>query len=458
MQSAGLGEPVIRAFEKAVTRVHSGQTGLIPESEISPVESIPSLEDFQGGDYSGSAPLESLAVIKLNGGLGTGMGLAKAKSLLPVKGEDCFLDFIARQILHLRQSTRSDRPRFLLMNSFSTREDTLDYLLKYPELSRGAALDFLQNKVPKLSAESLEPVSFNANPDMEWCPPGHGDLYPSLMSSGLVDELLDQGIRYLFVSNSDNLGATVDLDLLGYFARSGMSFMMEVARRTPADRKGGHLARRVADDRLILRESAQCPDADADAFQDIDRYKYFNTNSLWIRLDDLKSALDRTGGFLELPLIRNRKTVDPSDPESTPVFQIESAMGAAIECFEKSGAVMVPRSRFAPVKSTNDLLALRSDAYIVTSDSRVTLHENRNGKPPVISLDPEFYKFMDGFNALVGTQVPSLVSCESLTVKGAVRFPDSGTIAGNVTLTGSPSDSTPAVLEAAHYQDADFKL
>src|SRR4029078_8760131 len=135
-----------------------------------------------------------------------------------------------------------------------------------------------------------------------WCPPGHGDIYPSLIGTGLLERMLNAGIRYLFVSNSDNLCATVDPAVLTYFARSGLSFLMEVAERTAADRKGGHLARRKSDGRLLLRESAQCPKEDESEFQDITRHRYFNTNNLWLRLDHLRSELERNAGVIPLPL------------------------------------------------------------------------------------------------------------------------------------------------------------
>lgn len=120
---------------------------------------------------------------------------------------------------------------------------------------------------------------------MEWCPPGHGDLYAALLGSGKLDALLEEGIKYMFVSNSDNLGATLDTQLLKYFADSGAPFMMECCERTANDKKGGHLAVRKADSQLILREAAQCPDEDEDKFQDISTHKYFNTNNLWIDLE-----------------------------------------------------------------------------------------------------------------------------------------------------------------------------
>ena len=219
-----------------------------------------------------------MAIIKLNGGLGTGMGLQKAKSLLEVRDGLNFLDLTAKQILTLRE--RSGLPlRFLLMNSFSTSDDTLEHLAKYPELGETASLEFVQSMAPKLDTTSLEPVSWPQNPSMEWCPPGHGDL-PSILSSGQLDQLLESGVCYAFVSNSDNLGATLDLDLFNYFAETNTPFLMEVTRRTEADKKGGHLAQHAVTGQLLLRESAQCSEEDKDAFQDITRHLFFNTNNV----------------------------------------------------------------------------------------------------------------------------------------------------------------------------------
>ncbi len=194
---------------------------------------------------------------------------------------------------------------------------------------------------------------------------------------------------------------------------------MEVTRRTAADRKGGHLAVRAGDGRLLLREVAQCPDADLDAFQDIGRHRYFNTNSLWLRLDLLKQQLDADQGVLPLPMIPNRKTVDPRDKNSPSVIQLETAMGAAIECFGGARAIEVPRSRFAPVKSTADLLGLRSDAYEVLPDGQVRLHPDRGGQPPVITLSDD-YRLVEQLEPL---GVPGLRECRELAVSGALHFP-----------------------------------
>jgi UDP-N-acetylglucosamine pyrophosphorylase len=240
----------------------------------------------------------------------------------------------------------------------------------------------------------------------------------------------------------------MDPAILQHFACSDQSFLMEVCERSAADRKGGHLARRRG--QLLLRESAQCPDADAAAFQDISRHRFFNTNNLWLRLDRLQELLDRNSGIIPLPVIRNVKTVDPRDPGSPQVIQLETAMGAAIECFDDAGAIVVPRSRFAPVKTTADLLAVRSDAYDLTQDFRVCLMSSREGRPPSIDLDAGHYKRVDQLEACLTEGLPSLKDCSSLRVEGGVRFSRQNVIRGNVTLRNTSADASrlpPGVYE-----------
>ena len=429
MTAAGMGDAVIRAFRRNYEALLREETGLIPETSIEPAENLADLESLVAVAPADAALLGQAVVIKLNGGLGTGMGLLGPKSLLAVRDGVTFLDLMVRQILDLRRGNGAP-VRLLLMNSFSTSADTLAYLQRYRAegLSEAAAVELMQNQIPKIDAATMEPVRWPADPDLEWCPPGHGDLYAALVGSGWLDRLLDEGVKYAFVSNSDNLGAILDPVILRHFADSGESFLMEVTRRTAVDRKGGHLARRKADGRLLLREVAQCPAADLAAFQDIERHRYFNTNSLWLRLDRLKEQLAADAGVLPLPMIRNPKTVDPRDAKSPAVIQLEIAMGAAIECFADAAAIEVPRSRFAPVKTTGDLLALRSDAYEVLPNGQVRLHPDRHGEPPVILLS-EGYKLVDSLDAL---GVPSLIGCQALTVSGPVRFAPGAVIQGQV--------------------------
>jgi UDP-N-acetylglucosamine pyrophosphorylase len=450
MRTAGLSSAACASFERAWRQAASGDAGLIPEGTIDPAEGIPELSAV-ALTQPDTTLVDKLCVVKLNGGLGTSMGLEKAKSLIPVKDGLTFLDFIARQILWLRRSAGTRGPRFLLMDSFSTSSDTLAYLSRYADLAPDGKLDFLQNRIPKLLASSLCPVEWPDDPELEWCPPGHGDLFPSLLGSGWLKQMADEGIEYIFVSNSDNLGATVDTGLLGYFAASGLSFLMEVAERTASDRKGGHLARRKSDGRLVLREVAQCPADDLEAFQDTGRHRYFNTNTLWLRVSDLLCALEENDGALPLPLIKNTKTVDPRNGASPQVLQLETAMGAAIECFPRAGAVLVPRTRFAPVKTTGDLLALRSDAYVVTGEERLELAPERQGIPPEISLDDRYYKLLAGLEAGFDRNAPSLLHCSKFKVEGPWRFENGVVCEGAVKFANHAP--RPATARAGVYRE-----
>ncbi len=422
MQAAGLSDSAIRAFRGSYAALRAGETGMIPEATIAPARDLPRAETLSPpDDHRAAELLKQVVLIKLNGGLGTGMGLEKAKSLLPVRGTDTFLDLIARQILRLRGQTGGEVPVFMLMNSFSTSQDTAEHLnARFPELGGREDWELMQNKVPKVLAGTLEPATWPANPDQEWCPPGHGDIYACLAGSGWLERLLSSGVRYAFVSNSDNLGATLDPAILAWFIDSGMPFAMEVTRRTESDKKGGHLAVRLRDGRFLLRESAQCPKEDEAHFQNIDLHRYFNTNNLWIDLQALQSALAANDGLIPLPPIMNKKTVDPRDANSPSVIQVETAMGAAIECFEGAGAIEVSRVRFAPVKTTSDLLSVRSDAYELTDDFCLRLHPSRKGQPPHLHLDQKLCKLVDGLEENF-PHTPSLLHCQSLLVHGPVE-------------------------------------
>jgi UTP--glucose-1-phosphate uridylyltransferase len=317
------------------------------------------------------------------------------------------------------------------MDSEATRDATRAALAREPELGRqGLPADFLQAMIPKLDASTLAPVSWPAAPALEWCPPGHGDVYGALRRSGLLAALREGGIRHALISNADNLGATPDARVAAFIERERIPFLMEVVEGTEADRKGGHIARRRADGALVLRETAQTPPDEQESFRDYRRWRYYNTNNLWIDLAALDSALEPTAGVLELPLIVNPKTVDPRDRTSPPVLQIESAMGAAIELFPGARIVAVPRTRFAPVKTTDDLLVLRSDAYSLT-DELLALPV---GTPPFVELDPRYYRLLDEFERRFPAGPPSLRDAERLTVRGDVTFGAGIVIRGAVEL------------------------
>jgi UTP--glucose-1-phosphate uridylyltransferase len=430
MRADGVSDVGVKTFAHYFERLRAGDAGELAESEIEPVDELPDADELAADEDGARDALKRTVVVKLNGGLGTSMGMTAPKSLLEVKQGLTFLDIVVRQILHLRQRTDGRLP-LVLMNSFATRDASLEALAAYPELAvDGVPGDFVQSKVPKLAAADLAPIEWPDDPSLEWAPPGHGDLYPSLLGSSMLDALLDGGYEYAFVANVDNLGAVMDERILAWFARERIPFLMEVADRTPADRKGGHLARRP-DGGLVLREIAQTPDGDVDAFQDIERHRFFNTNTLWMNLGALRTVLDERDGVLGLPMIVNRKTVDSGDADSPAVLQLETAMGAAIDVFDGAQAIRVPRERFAPVKTTNDLLALRSDAYELHDDGRIVVAQGRSGAP-LVELDPDHFKLVRDFDARFSAGAPSLVACERLTVRGDVAFGADVVVRGEV--------------------------
>jgi UTP--glucose-1-phosphate uridylyltransferase len=276
--------------------------------------------------------------------------------------------------------------------------------------------------IPKLDADTLAPAQWPDAPALEWCPPGHGDVYGALRRSGMLEALLERGFRYAMISNSDNLGATLDPRIAAFVAGERIPFLMEVVEGTEAERKGGHIARRLADGQLVLRETAQTPPEDADSFRDFRRWRYYNTNNLWVDLRALAALLDERDGVLPLPVIVNRKTVDPRDRTSTPVVQLESAMGAAIESFPGSRLLEVPRTRFVPVKGTDDLLVLRSDVYMLTEQLEVQPVPQRAASLPFVELDPAFYRLLDEFERRFPDGAPSLREASRLVVHGDVTF------------------------------------
>jgi UTP--glucose-1-phosphate uridylyltransferase len=416
MQAAQLDPAAIGAFIDAYGQLAAGASGMLPEATIQPVRDVPTLGALDAHAAAGTAALKKTIVLRLNGGLGTGMGLEQAKSLLRVRGDDTFLDIVAKQHRALVQQTGVSLP-LVFMNSFATDDDTRAYLERYPDLDTRSVV---QGRVPKIRVDTLAPIDWPADPELEWCPPGHGELYRVLWSSGVLDALIAEGYEYVYSANIDNLGATIDTRILGYMASQQIPFVMEVTRRTEADRKGGHLAQRP-DGQYVLRESAQCPPADMDAFQDIERHQFFNTNNVWFALKPLRALLAANGGFLPLPIIVNRKTVDVRDPASPAVIQLESAMGAAIGLITGAQAVAVPRERFMPVKSCQDLLVLRSDCFAL-NDAYHLVQCNPGQTLPIVQLDQHFYKVISDFEQRFPAGSPQLQQCSALTVTGDVTF------------------------------------
>ncbi len=430
MADAGQPPLVTEIFRRAYERLRAGEQGKVSAAELDVVDDVTECATLGRYRDAGIAALGRAVVIKLNGGLGTTMGLTQAKSLLPVKRDLTFLDIIVRQVLHLRR-VHGTRLPLVLMNSFRTRADSARILERYPGLASDVPADFLQHKVPRILASDLSPVSWPRNPEYEWCPPGHGDIYAALQTSGVLQALLAAGIRYAFVSNADNLGAVLAPETLGWIATERVPFVMEVCDRSEGDKKGGHVARRK-DGRLMLREFSQCPAEELENFQDIGRWRYFNTNTLWLDLHALARVLDAYAGIVELPLIVNRKPVDPDDPSSPQVIQLETAMGAGITLFDGARPLHVTRDRFAPVKSTSDLLALWSDAYELTDDFRVVSSPRRVAGDLVVDLDPKVFRQVGDLRVRFPAGPPSLVGARRFVVRGDVHFGGGVVVEGDV--------------------------
>ena len=304
------------------------------------------------------------------------------------------------------------------MNSFRTSDDTLKALAAHPGLATdGLPLEFLQNREPKLRSDDLTPVSWPADPTLEWCPPGHGDIYTALDASGLLRTLLDQGYRYLFVSNADNLGArpgSAAGRLVRRVRQPVRGRVLPPHRRRPQGRSPGPAAPATAswccgNPRRPGRRT-RTPSATSTGTSSSTPTTSGSTWSRWMRCCRPTTACSGC---------RSSATSRPStrpirhQPE---VIQIETAMGAAIGVFEGAGAIEVDRSRFLPVKATSDLLVLRSDAYELADGAQVRLVAVAH-RAPLVDLDKP-YKLVNDFDARFPHGAPSLVDCEQLTVQG----------------------------------------
>ncbi|MBB2954806.1 UTP--glucose-1-phosphate uridylyltransferase [Bifidobacterium commune] len=445
MREQGMSDVSIAQFKRLYTQwQHDDASSWIREDDVEPLQDVPSFHDvYKTIDHDQAVhAFAKTAFLKLNGGLGTSMGLDTAKSLLPVRRHKArrmrFIDIIIGQVMTARERLNVPLP-LTLMNSFRTSQDTMK-VIKHTKNFRqdDIPLEIVQHQEPKIDLSTGKPVEFPSDPTLEWCPPGHGDLFSTIWESGLLDALQDNGFEYLFISNSDNLGARPSRTLAQYFEDTGAPFMVEVANRTEADRKGGHFVRDKKTGRLVLREMTQVHENDQDAAQDISRHPYFNTNSIWVRVDALKDMLARYDGVLPLPVIQNYKTVDPTDPDSTKVIQLETAMGAAIGHFDGAICVQVDRMRFLPVKTTDDLFIMRSDRFHLTDSYEM---EDGNYLFPDVRLDPRYYHNMEDFNERFPYSIPSLAAANSVTIRGDWTFGHNVVFYGDAVLEdeGKPS-------------------
>lgn len=417
LRSVATPNSVIFHFQQLYEKCISGQSTYLDWSKIQLLnqDEISSI-DFTNSDLVnvGIENINSVAILKLNGGLGTSMGLSGPKSLLKVINEYTFLDIILMQMDALERKYNYKNP-LLLMNSFSTDAQTATFLegKKYRS--------FLQHQFPRLNKKTLDAFEYPQDINQEWNPPGHGDVYWALNESGLLQELLDNGVEHLFISNVDNLGASFDPGIYGYFLNSKLEFMLELTPKTAMDVKGGTVVH--YEDKLRLLERAQVAPEHLSDFEDMSTFSVFNTNSLWVSLRALKQKLDSHA--LHLDLIQNEKVVD-----GHAVIQLETAMGAAISHFERSGVVKVNRQRFLPVKKTSDLLVMRSDLVTLHQNGQVE-YKGGNGYPQ-ITLS-QIYNDINTFNACFQC-VPSMKHVKELTINSKTMIDKDLDWSGSITI------------------------
>lgn len=316
---------------------------------------------------------------------------------------------------------------FILMNSFNTDEETKRIVKKYE--SHGLNIrTFNQSRYPRIKKETLLPVPRKPDsPIDQWYPPGHGDLYESLYNSNVLQELLDAGKEYLFVSNVDNLGATVDLNILHHMMENDVEFVMEVTDKTRADVKGGTLIDYNGHIRLL--EIAQVPSEHVEDFKSIKKFTIFNTNNIWINLKAIKRVMEEDA--MDLEIIVNNKTMDNGEK----VIQLETAVGAGIKHFKNAVGINVPRSRFLPVKSTSDLFLVTSDLYSVEHGQLVMNPKRMFNTVPLVKLGDEFKKvsnFLQRFK-----KVPHILELDHLTVTGDVIFGANVELRGTVIIVAN---------------------
>ncbi|MBQ7528696.1 UTP--glucose-1-phosphate uridylyltransferase [bacterium] len=418
MGAAGASDIQVESFRRNYLQAFESGKCYIHEDDIAPVGSVHNFMELpQLSKQRENELLKRCAVLKLNGGLATTMGLkGTPKSLVRVKGTLSFLDITILQIRRKRAKIGARFLPLILMNSFNTSAETMSCITNNRAmLEQSVPMELMQSRVPRINADTLEPYTCSEDPNSEWCPPGHGDIYMSLYSTSLLAELLSNNIRYVFLSNIDNLGASLDARIPALMEERRCPFLMEVSRRCETDKKGGHLARDVYGG-YVLRESSMCTPEDRQYFSDIDRYRYFNTNNIWFDVEKMYRLVIGHNGLLNLPVIKNSKILG----DGQKIFQLETACGSAISLFEDAIALEVPRSRFAPVKGLSDLLAVRSDAYVMREDNTITLADGKMS-PPVIVL-PEQVKTIESMEAMFPCGIPSLVNCDRLQIEGPVIF------------------------------------
>lgn len=454
MDESGLKKDEQERFWPLLKRYISGDRGFVEWQTIERLAvGDPQLISYEQAITSlkEGTSLSDLAVIKLNGGLGTGMGLEGPKTLLKVTPEDTFLSVILGQLQVAKKASGSAVP-LIFMNSYNTDEETKSALKELGSKADGITI-FHMNQGTFLrikSGDEAEPLSLSAGQE-RFNPPGHGDVYNTLKESGLLKKLLHAGKKYALISNGDNLGATPDPGILAYLREHKIPFLLEVTPRTENDRKGGTVCLKKSEqptkqttEKLLLLELANVDASHQKDFQDLQQFPVFNTNNLWVDLEALNKRLANSS--LEMDLIVNPKEA-LDQGKKVKVVQLEQAMGSAVSSFPGAVAMVVPRTRFRPVKTTNELFLLRSGLFTY-SNGVFQATAKDEGALPIISLGDHFKKISEFEKRF--PQIPEISGLKSLKVEGNLYFGKSIVLEGNVVIKTETLDKPVKVPDGAH--------
>ncbi|EFO96774.1 hypothetical protein CRE_17186 [Caenorhabditis remanei] len=378
------------------------------------------LKDLPTFDEKRTNILNKLAVIKLNGGLGTTMGCTKAKSLIEVREGYSFMDLAVLEHQRMCETFGVDTPLYL-MNSFYTDDDTKAYLA---EKGYNKVKTFVQSKCPRLDAATNLPIEDDTQQwgDDAWCPPGHGNIFQSLQNTGVLDQLISEGREIIFVSNIDNTGANTSFQIVQLMIDQNVDYVMECTQKTHVDVKGGTLIE--INNQMMHLEMPQVPPENLPDFCSTKVFKIFNTNNIWVNLNAVKKLL---------PDIKSEIIVNKKNVRGREVLQLEFSIGGCIKNFPNALCVHVERNRFRPVKNLGDLLSLRSSLCDLDRETFKIHHNHEMGVPPVISLDASIYTSVDE----VDKRFPhSLIMkhCTEFNVVGDVHFGKNIQLTGKVTV------------------------
>ena len=360
--------------------------------------------------------LDKLVVVKLNGGLYNVMGCTGPRCVITVRNEFTFLDMHVQQVEKLNNKYGCEIP-IVLMNSFNNHEETQKVFRKYTHVNVPLYC-FKQSQYPQIFKESFRtvPRSMSEEDKESWYPPGHGDFYQSFYNSGLLQKFIDDGKEYLFVSNIDNLGATIDLSILNYLLSQSCEqrseFVMEVTDKTKADVIGGTLIKYK--EKLRLLEISQVPKDYVEDFKAVSKFRIFNTNNLWVQLPAIKNLVE--SHMLCMEIITNNTQINNGDK----IIELSTAIGAAVKCFNHSIGVNVPRSRFLPVKTCSDLLLVMSNLYNMSNGTLLMSSQRQFSTTPFVKLGNYFKKVKEFLKRFDG--IPDIIDLDHLTVAGDVTF------------------------------------